>query len=652
MFTRYRTLISFNIFMIVMYTALRFFLLIHSHIASGISFADIMRVFGFGFMFDMSFILYFNIIFSLLFFIIPDFLWQTKVIRGFIQLLLFIMTFCIGLGMIAEILFWNEFHARFNFITIDSLIYTNTVLKDVWHNYHIIWITAILLAVVIVVYYLLQKIFFKVYNQRSTYISRFPYLLIYIILIGGCFLLVDQDVRDVVSDDSYICELASNGPYQLFSAFRNNTINFSKFYNTLDPKQAKTIVAKDIMEYNSTDVDSSRFGVERKIINNPKHLRKPNYNVVLITVESLSAKDMTYAGQKENITPFLDTVSKQSYFFNNFYATGTRTVRGLEAITLSMPPTPGRSIIKRIGYQSKWNSLGGILHDRGYDSVFFYGGKGFFDNLNAFFLGNKYRKFDANDMPDSEPENAKTSWGYADEFVFKHMINQANNDYKKHKPFFFHIMTTSNHKPYTIPSGRISQKARYDAGGVLNPRHSTVKYTDWVIHNFMDNAKKQPWFKNTIFLILADHTNHASGHTTLPIWRYHIPFIIYAPSIIKHPRTIKTLSSQVDVAPTLLGILGFNYNSTFFGKNILNMSNQQGRAFISTYQKLGYIDHNNNLSVLMPNFHNIIHLTPTPHHPLTKPQQKSLLNLTISYYQNASEVYTQHKKDTNNRLLK
>jgi len=125
-------------------------------------------------------------------------------------------------------------------------------------------------------------------------------------------------------------------------------------------------------------------------------------NIVLVTVESLSAKYLGSFGDKRGLTPNLDELRQQSLFFSRFYATGTRTDRGLEAVTLSIPPTPGRSIVKRIGRETGYASLGQQLAARSYDSVFLYGGRGYFDNMNAFFSSNGYRIVDQGSVPEGQ----------------------------------------------------------------------------------------------------------------------------------------------------------------------------------------------------------------------------------------------------------
>ena len=303
-------------------------------------------------------------------------------------------------------------------------------------------------------------------------------------------------------------------------------------------------------------------------------------NVVLINVESLSGEFMKAFGSKDNITPVLDSLAQHSLFFTNFYASGTRTVRGLEALSLSIPPTPGQSIVKRPKNDSLF-SLGSVFKTKGYISQYIYGGYGYFDNMNTYFSGNDYDVIDRNALKPSQITFSNI-WGVADEDLFNLCLQQMDSSHKTNKPFFSHVMTVSNHRPFTYPNGKI------DIPPSSQSREGAVKYTDYAIGKFLKDAQAKPWFSNTIFVIVADHCASAAGKTDLPVTGYHIPLLIYSPGNIQ-PQKIDALMSQIDVAPTILGLLKFNYHSKFFGQDIFNLTKQQQRAFISTYQGLGYI---------------------------------------------------------------
>jgi phosphoglycerol transferase MdoB-like AlkP superfamily enzyme len=424
------------------------------------------------------------------------------------------------------------------------------------------------------------------------------------------------------SQNTYLNEIAANGAYQFFSAFRNNELNYRQFYRLADDVQLSQKIKSQLSVTNESLYDIKRQitadGPEKKL------------NIILITVESLSADYLTKFGNKNKITPFMDNWFHDGALFTHFYATGTRTIRGLEALTLSIPPTAGQSIVKRPDNEKLFN-LGHVLQERGYDTAFLYGGMGYFDNMNAFYEGNGYRIVDQNQFT-SEEVTFKNAWGVSDDIIFNRTIKEADNDFSQDKPFFFQIMTTTNHRPYSYPEGKIDIPSG-------KSREGAVKYTDYAIQEFIKTAKTKPWFDNTIFVMVADHCAGSARKTDLPVDKYHIPLFIYAP---KHVPVVEntTLSSQIDVAPTLLGLLNLRYESQFYGQDILKTAPEKGRALISNYQKLGLFK-DNKLVYLSPQ--QKIDVVDDPlgeHHSVAPETQTDLVNDVMSYYQSADYIWT------------
>jgi phosphoglycerol transferase MdoB-like AlkP superfamily enzyme len=381
--------------------------------------------------------------------------------------------------------------------------------------------------------------------------------------------------------NNFAKELASNGPYQFVAAFRNNTLDYSLYRQGSD-KDLSGILK---IEVGKDPASGPLYDISKPITFNKAERR---LNVVLVSVESLSAEYFGRFGSQKHITPFMDQWFKEGLLCTRFYATGTRTDRGLEAITLSVPPTPGRSIVKRPD-NANYYSLGKVFKDRGYDVSFLYGGRGFFDNMSAFFSGNGYGIVDQTDFDNNEV-TFQNAWGVCDEDLYRKAIRTANRSFQEKKPFFLHIMTTSNHRPYTYPDGKIDIPSGTNRSGA-------VKYTDYALRQLMTRAKAQPWFEDTVFVLVADHCANSAGKVGLPIKKYHIPFLVYAPKYIA-PGEVGKIASQIDLAPTLLSLLDFGYESRFFGRDILSDDFIE-RSLIGNYQKLGlYKD--NELVILSP----------------------------------------------------
>ena len=531
-----------------------------------------------------------------------------------------IYLFALGFVIVAEWFFWQEFNARFNFIAVDYLVYRREVTGNISESYPVVPILSMVALVATSIAYLLRHRIQQSINHPLNRKHRLLALVTAILLMLGVGQLRGNDVPQL-SNNMYIEELAHNGVFQFFYAFRHNHLDYPTFYQTITDLQKASHLLKTqvVLAHERLLYPHELFDVTRQV-NVPEVERR--LNVMLITVESLSADYMAAFGNQENLTPHLDALSKQGLFFSQYYATGNRTVRGLEALTLGIPPTAGSAVVRR-PHNDGLFSLASVLNKKGYDSKFIYGGYGYFDNMNAFFAGNGYQVIDRTDFSEDEQVFANV-WGVADEYLYLRTLREADKSYAAKKPFFSIVMTTSNHRPYTFPQGRINAPQKKWS--------SAVKYTDWAIANFIKQAKQKPWFNDTIFVISADHCSGSAGKTAVPVERYHIPLIIYAPQHIT-PKQIDQVASQMDVPPTILGLLNMDYVSRFVGRDILRTPKEEQRALIATYQRLGLYK-NDDLVILSPQKHVEIHRQPLATDQVLRAEANpELVQEAISYYQ-------------------
>jgi phosphoglycerol transferase MdoB-like AlkP superfamily enzyme len=571
----------FGIVYLTISTLLRFVLLISSWGASGVTFSGLAQIFFVGTFYDAVFCIYFSVFFSFLLLLLPDALYRSKIYKYMTLLFTFLLLNGVYFVTFAEWLFWNEFNTRFNFIAIDYLIYTDEVINNVYESYSLVPIFLGIFAVSAITFLMLKPSLVAILQVKEKFSARLTFAVSIVTLALCSFLFVGQPLRGL-SDNNYINELSSNGPYQFVAAFRNNTLDYKTFYSQGNEAELSSHL-KGMVGIKKDK--GGLFNISREVVPTKKNEK---LNVILISVESLSADFFTRFGQREDLTPFMDQLFDKGLLFTNFYATGTRTDRGLESITLSIPPTPGRSLVKRPDNAKIYN-LGKVFKDNGYDVAYLYGGRGFFDNMNAFFSGNGYRTVDQTDL-EADEISFENAWGVADEDIYRKAIAEANVSYAAGKPFFYHIMTTSNHRPYTYPEGKIDIPSGTGRSGA-------VKYTDYALRQLITSAEKEKWYKNTVFVIVADHCASSAGRAELPVGRYHIPLLIYSPGHID-AQTVSKLSGQIDLAPTLLALLGVNYESHFFGQDILSDTFQE-RALIGNYQRLGVFE-NDQLTILAP----------------------------------------------------
>lgn len=535
----------------------------------------------------------------------------------------FIMIF----GATSEITFWIEFSTRFNFIAVDYLLYTQEVIGNIRQSYPVPAILLGLTTIACIIYAGTHKWLHDSDRIELTRRQRLA-LALGAILLPTVSLSVSNVDQMQGMGNAFAEELSGNGLFTLAAAMRRNELDYDKFYMTMDQKKADAILESLEVERPPLDVVLAN-GIDSDEAEDVLPMAKRPTNIVLISVESLSASFLGTYGNPKGITPRLDALAKEGLNFTHFFATGTRTVRGLEALSLGIPPAPGQAVVRRPNNQHL-ATLGELLKPQGVTPYFFYGGYGYFDNMNAYFEGNSYQVIDRTDIPKQDVmfENV---WGVADEVLFTHVLRTLGKKHADGSPFFAHIMTTSNHRPYTYPDGRIDIPS---PGG----RDGAVKYTDYAIGQFLDQARSQSWFKDTLFIITADHCASVAGKSKLPVAGYHIPLIFYAPGLIK-PDTFDTRVSQIDLAPTIVELFGKKGDDHFFGRSFFEHGDALKRVFISNYQSLGYW-RNDTLTVLLPKGQvesyqvdpKTLATTPAPIDP-------RLLDETIAYYQSASRAF-------------
>lgn len=587
----------------------------------------IIGAFLLGILSDISFLSYYLIPFILYLLLIPQGLYQHRGHRYFINSLLFINIYALFFILTSEWFFWDEFGVRFNFIAVDYLVYTTEVIQNIVESYPLPKILTVLFVISVLCFWFVKQYAVVSFTVQETWQRKGKIAAVLFAVPVLSFLSIGQSFHQFTAN-KYLNELAANGPYQFFAAFKNSELDYHHFYKLADDKQLSATIKQLLSQQGNPITHPQLYNIQRTI---KATAPEKQLNVILITVESLSAEYLKTFGNTENISPFMDEWFKEGLLFTQFYATGTRTIRGLEALTLSYPPTAGRSIVKRPDNGHLFN-LGYVFKQKGYDTAFLYGGNGYFDNMNAFYAENGFRIIDKLDLTQEEI-TFSNAWGVSDDVIFKRTMKEADSDYQKKQPFFFQIMTTTNHRPYTYPDGKI------DIPSGKGARNGGVKFTDYAIHEFIEMAKKKPWFADTVFVMVADHCGGSARKVELPVDRYHIPLFIYSPKHIK-PQIISTLSSQIDVAPTLLGLLNFSYESWFFGQDILQTKPEQGRALIGNYQKLGLFK-DNKLAFLSVQQKVDVILDPLGKHLAVPPEtQAQLVTETMAYYQSADYIWT------------
>ena len=596
--------------------------------------ASLVSSFGFGLWYDLLAACYAVVPWILLTVLLPAALWRSKAANWLVAVLLGLYAVVLIFIGVAEWFFWDEFQVRFNFIAVDYLVFTQEVIDNIQESYPMPLIFTGLGLVAAGVVWLLWRLGAVRWISQGDAAWRLrlvPTLAAALIVVGISNACTQSQLPRFA--DEFNRELAKDGPYAFCAAFWESEIDFDRFYLKQDIDVALAR-AKTLLTLSDTPAASADPHDLRRLIQRTGPEKKNN--VVFISVESLSAAFMSHFKvnfkMRSYLTPNLDRLADEGILFTNLYATGTRTVRGLEALTLSVPPTPGQSIVWRPKNANLFTA-GSVFRNHGYDTSYVYGGDAMFDNMNTYFSRNNYRVVDRGMKPDSEI-TFQNAWGVADEDVFRWATQEADANHAANKPFFMHVMTVSNHRPFTFPEGRIDLPQ--------GSRDAAVKYTDWCIGDFLEKAKSKPWFANTIFVVVADHCHGSAGKVELDVTKYHIPCIIWNPQLIQ-PRVYDRLCSQIDMVPTLLGMMNWSYTTRSFGQDVFSpgYTPEHERIFVSNYQKIAYITQGN-FAMLKPKRESTLGTVDLKVGTLvggTSDLMKSRLDDTIALYQSASWLF-------------
>jgi len=584
------------------------------------------KIFSAGVLYDLAAFSYAGAALALYLLLVPErvyaHIWHRPVMYG----LFLVAAFLLAFNLAAEYYFFLEFGVRYNFIAVDYLVYTNEVVGNIRESYNLPLVLPLVAAAAGAALWAFGRRLAFCFADPLSLRRRLAWALPALALPGLCFLFLDGRFARV-SANEYASEVAMNGLYSFGAAFLNNELPYDKFYASAEPAGVFKTLRGDLAQPGTAFKDEG-LDIARAI-----KARGPlkKLNVIVVVGESLSAEYLEAFGaaKGKGTLPNLDALASKSLFFKRYYAAGTRTVRGLEAITLSIPPLPGTSIVKRPD-NAGFFSWGSVMKPLGYENRFIYGGYGYFDNMNAFFAGNGFDIVDRASFAKDEISFANV-WGVCDGDLLAKTVKTADADFSSGKPFFYMVMTTSNHRPFTYPEGKI------DIPPSSMSRTGALKYSDFAIGAFLAEAAKKPWFKDTLFVFTADHCANSAGKAEIPVRNYHIPLLIYSPAHIK-PGAVETLSAQADLAPTVLGLLNASYESRFFGRDMLD-GKPEGRAFLSTFQKMGLLK-DGRLAVLGPKKYLKTYKWDEAAQTLADgPEDKALEKEAISFYQGANYVY-------------
>ncbi len=560
---------------------------------AGVPALTVLESFGVGVRFDLIVILF---IFLPLILILPWLAMKYKAVRTAVTAYLSLLFAASFLGMLADISFYKVFDSRLNFQAIEYLSGGRTT----WHlilNEPKFYLMLVIWLIISVAFALSVVLIIRRTRRLPHHRSWAVQGGWFVIALALAFLGIRGRVKlspidwgaAYISQNQFVNQLGLNGIYTFGRAFmeeghdprlvylpESERFSFVPFADALDTVQSmiglpgdRWVDPEHNLKRNSSQPDAS-FGF--------------NPNVVVVMMESFSGRNVGALGSTFGLTPEFDSLASHGILFTDFYGCGTRTNFGLAATLCSYPSLPGRSVMSRYNVLHPFRCLAEILHDRGYYNVYAYGGDLGFDNMEGFFREEGYDRFCGDDY--FGLENVYAKWGIPDEIVFDKVIELTDS---LPRPFQLTIMTLSNHEPFDLPDSSV--QVYFDDDEDSNLLNS-MRYADFALGRFIDSVSQLPLFDSTIFVFVSDHAHWGRAELTADPVNFNIPLLFYSPALLgTHARRMHVTGSQVDVLPTLMSLLGGDYEQESWGRNLFAIpENDSGFAIISVRNWLEYIE--------------------------------------------------------------
>ena len=503
-----------------------------------------------------------------------------RLLRGYLLIAFAVVLFL----ELATPSFINQYDARPNSVFFEYLIYPKEVASTMLAGYSYQLLAAFVVIALALV--LLWRLLRPSLRMPERVLHVVAVLVVTPVLFALCLLAMRStlDHRAVNpsmvarSRDPMVNDLAMNSTYSVLYALAElrNEPEGGFRYGTMPAAEATARVQAAMQVPTGTFVTGTVPTLHRQQATQSPLRPK---NLVIVLEESLGAEYVGALGGRP-LTPNLDALASQGWWFENLYATGTRSVRGLEALITGFTPTPAESVVKLEKSQRDFFSIARVLKAAGYDTSFIYGGEGQFDNMRRFFMNNGF------DSVVDEDEFVNPvfhgSWGVSDEDLFA----RADEEFSKPRtrPFFTLVFTTSNHSPYDYPDGRIEP---YDA----DPRtvNNAVKYADYSLGQFFARARASTYWDDTVFLVVADHNSRVFGAEVIPIDHFHIPGLVIGGGV--EPGVYKPVASQIDLPPTLLSMIGVSSVHPMIGHDLTlpKFAEWPGRAIMQYEDTQAYL---------------------------------------------------------------
>ncbi|MBI3469357.1 MAG: LTA synthase family protein [Planctomycetes bacterium] len=489
-----------------------------------------------------------------------------------------------GLG---ELEFYREFYSRFNMLAIEYWSHPGTVGSMIWHGYPVVRYTLVgsgLCAAYILAVVWLERSWRPQagLSSRSAHLANGAWL---VLGMGLLVLAARGGIRGtplewgdaIHSDSTFANHLAQNGFWTLGRALHSHVSSKrvgKNWLNAMPGDEARQAVQRLLLLPNEALVsDRAQFPLlrqshegNRSVSGSAVSADPPN--VVVIIMESFSGRYVGALGSDNDRTPEYNRLAQNGILFDRCFSNGSHTHQAIYAVGTSFPNLPGYECLMETALASqRFDSLPGTLKRRGYSTMFLYNGDFAWDNMQGFFRIQGMDRFVGRDDFDKTGYFDST-WGVSD----KELFERANQEFAKTKaPFYATILTLSNHAPFELPKPLPFPEVT-DAGE-WNSRMNGIRFADWAIGHFFDLARRESYFRNTLFVLVGDHGFSVPPILTeLNLLRFHVPLLFYSPGLLgEQGRRRHMVASHVDIEPTILGLLGENEPHQHWGRDLFTL---------------------------------------------------------------------------------
>lgn len=580
------TLLS-GLALMVLYTLLRVALLVYNREGIGATPAStFIEAFGNGLRFDLRLVVY--ILIPLLLALFSARLMAARgVFRVWLTLVASLTTF---FGLM-EMDFYREFHQRLNGLVFQYVKEDpKTVLSMIWYGYPVV---RYLLAWTLLTW--LLSLVFKGIDRLTRPLGGFnvgsasnravaPWytrIAVFVLCLAVAVVAARGTLRQgpplrwgdaYTTESNFANTLGLNGILTLIAAAKSRLSEDRDniWKATLPQPEAQQTVRDMLLTANEKLIDPTTAAVRREFTP-PESNTLPIKNVVVILMESFAGHSVGALGDESNITPYFDKLSEEGLLFDHFFSNGTHTHQGMFATMACFPNLPGFEYLMQTPEGShKLSGLPQLLSARKYDDVYVYNGDFAWDNQSGFFSNQGMTNFiGRNDFVN--PVFSDPTWGVSDQDMFDRGAEELKARQGKGKPFYALLQTLSNHTPYALPANLPVE--RVTGHGTLDEHLTAMRYSDWALGQFFEKAKKEPYYKDTLFVVVGDHGfGNNEQITEMDLGRFNVPMLMIAPGLQdKFGKRSSIVGTQIDIVPTIMGRLGGDTVHQCWGRDLLNL---------------------------------------------------------------------------------